>query len=57
VQIHTNAAYLVYVALDDDGKPTQIPPLVAESPEEQVRMDAARDRQQKRVNQIKNNKY
>jgi len=41
VQIHTNAAYLVYVALDDDGKPTQIPPLVAESPEEQVRMDAA----------------
>jgi acyl-CoA hydrolase len=55
VQIHTNAAYLVYVALDDDGKPTQIPPLVAESPEEQVRMDAARDRQQKRVNQIKKN--
>jgi len=56
VQIHTNAAYLVYVALDDDGKPTQIPPLVAESPEEQRRMDAARDRQQKRVNQIINNK-
>ena len=53
VQIHTNAAYLVYVALDDDGKPTKIPPLLAESPEEQMRMDAARDRQQKRVNQTK----
>jgi len=53
IQIHTNAAYLVYVALDDDGKPTQIPPLLAESAEEQMRMDAARDRQQKRVNQIK----
>jgi len=50
-QIHTNAAYLVYVAIDDDGKPTQIPPLVAETPEEQARMNAAVERQQRRLAQ------
>lgn len=50
-QIHTNAAYLVYVAIDDDGRPTQIPPLVAETPEEQARMDAAVERQQRRLAQ------
>jgi acyl-CoA hydrolase len=48
-QTHTTAAYLVYVAIGADGKPTRIPPLLAETPEEQTRMDAARDRQQKRL--------
>ncbi len=52
-QIHTNAAYLVYVAIDDDGKPTQVPPLLAETPEEQARMNAAVARQQRRL--AKNN--
>jgi len=50
-QIHTNAAYLVYVAIDDNDKPTQIPPLVAETPEEQARMDAAVERQHRRLAQ------
>ena len=50
-QIHTNAAYLVYVAIDDKGKPTRIPPLFAEMPEEQARMDAAVKRQQRRLAQ------
>jgi uncharacterized protein (TIGR00369 family) len=50
-QIHTNAAYLVYVAIDDNGKPTQVPPLIAETPEEQARMDAALDRHKKRLAQ------
>jgi uncharacterized protein (TIGR00369 family) len=53
IQVHTNAAYLVYVALDDAGDPTQVPSLIAESPEEQIRLDAARERQRKRVSQIK----
>jgi acyl-CoA hydrolase len=53
-QIHTNAAYLVYVAIDDKDKPTRIPPLVAETPEEQARMDAAIERQRKRLAQITN---
>jgi acyl-CoA hydrolase len=48
---HTNTAYLVYVAIDDKGKPTRIPPLLAETPEEQSRMDAAKERQQRRLAQ------
>ena len=48
-QIFTNAAYLVYVAIDDNGKPTLVPPLAAESPEEQARMDGAAERQAKRL--------
>jgi len=50
-QIFTNAAYLVYVAIDDNGKPTQVPPLMAESPVEQARMNAAVVRQQRRLEQ------
>jgi acyl-CoA hydrolase len=50
-QIYTNAAYLVYVAIDDDGKPALVPPLVAETPDEQSRMDAAVVRQQRRLAQ------
>jgi acyl-CoA hydrolase len=50
-QIHTNAAYLVYVAIDDNGKPTRVPPLMAETLEEQARMDAAVERQQRRLAQ------
>src|SRR5512146_20206 len=47
----TNTAFLVYVAIDDKGKPTQIPPLVAETPEEQAVRDAARAGQQARLAQ------
>ena len=25
---HTNSAYLVYVALDENGRPTEVPPLI-----------------------------
>lgn len=50
-QIHTNAAYLVYVAIDDNGRPTRIPSLIAETPEEQARMDAAVERHSRRVSQ------
>jgi uncharacterized protein (TIGR00369 family) len=48
-QIRTNAAYLVYVAIDENEKPTRVPPLVAENPEEQARMDAAKERQKRRL--------
>jgi uncharacterized protein (TIGR00369 family) len=46
---HTNNAYVVYVALDDAGKPVRVPPLLAETPEEQVRMDLAKLRQANRI--------
>src|SRR5512147_2661696 len=41
---HTNNAYLVYVALDDEGKPTTVRPLIAETDEEKHKMDQARAR-------------
>jgi len=46
---HTNTAYLVYVALDDDNQPTAVPPLVAETEEDTQRMDQAKLRQKRRI--------
>ena len=54
VRVDTNTAYLVYVAIDDAGKPVQVPGLVAETPEEQTRLDAARQRHQQRLAQRNN---
>ena len=51
---HTNTAYLVYVALDRDGNPAQVPSLYAETDEEKERMQQARIRQEYRLSQIKN---
>lgn len=53
VHTHTNNAYVVYVALDETGKPAQVPPLLAETPEEQVRMEQARQRQADRLKRQK----
>lgn len=46
---HTNTAYLVYVALDDDNQPTAVPPLVAETEEDTQRMEQAKLRQKRRI--------
>jgi uncharacterized protein (TIGR00369 family) len=46
---HTNTAYLVYVALDDVGRPTPVPGLIAETEEEKRRMQAAEERQERRL--------
>ncbi len=48
---HTNTAYLVYVALDDDGHATPIPALVVETEEEKQRMEQAKKRQAYRISQ------
>lgn len=48
-RVDTNTAYLVYVAIDKDGRPTQIPPLIPETPEEEKRMNSAKDRQKRRL--------
>lgn len=45
----TSIAYLVYVALGPDGKPTPIPALAAESEEEKARWRAAEKRQARRL--------
>ncbi len=46
---HTNTAYLVYVALDNDGQPVQVPPLKAETEAEKLRLETARERQSHRL--------
>ena len=48
---YTNTAYLVFVALDNDGHPTPVPALVTETEEEQKRMEQAKKRQAHRIAQ------
>ncbi len=48
-KIHTNTAYLVYVALDDQGKPVDVPPLIVETDEERRRQRQALERQSRRL--------
>lgn len=48
-QTHTNTAYLVYVALDDRGKPKAVPSLIAETELEKRRMGEGAKRQEYRL--------
>jgi uncharacterized protein (TIGR00369 family) len=45
---HTNSAYLVFVALDEDGHPTPVPRLVPETDEERRRWAEAKARRDAR---------
>ena len=47
--VHTSTAYLTMVALDDDGRPTAVPPIRPESPDEERR---AREAQLRRDNRL-----
>lgn len=46
---HTNSAYAVYVALDDRGRPSPVPPLVLETDEERRHWEEGEERQQLRL--------
>jgi len=46
---HTSAAYLTMVALDEEGKPTPVPPVAPETPDEKRR---AREAQLRRDNRL-----
>jgi uncharacterized protein (TIGR00369 family) len=48
-RLRTNTAYAVYVALDDEGTPAPVPPLLAETEEERRRQAEAQDRQARRL--------
>jgi acyl-CoA hydrolase len=48
-RIHTNTAYLVYVALNDTGHPVPVPTLIAETESENNKLDEARQRQAARL--------
>jgi acyl-CoA hydrolase len=46
---HTNSCYCTFVALGPDGRPTPVPPVLAETPEQQRRLDAGRKRREERL--------
>ena len=46
---HTNSCYLTFVAVDDKGRPTEVPDLRPELPQEIRRYQAARDRRAQRL--------
>ena len=46
---HTNSCYVTYVALDDAGRPTAVPPIVPETPDEKRRYERAAKRRATRV--------
>jgi uncharacterized protein (TIGR00369 family) len=48
-QTHTNSAFVVYIALGDDGRPTEVPRLILETDEERRRWAEAEVRQQRRL--------
>lgn len=47
----TNTGYLVYVALDEQGRPVQVPALIPENDAQRARMEAGRARQAYRLSQ------
>lgn len=48
---HTNTAYITMVALDENGRPAEIPPLGAQTPIEQRRMREAEFRRANRLSE------
>jgi acyl-CoA hydrolase len=46
---HTNTAYIVYVALDEAGKPAPVPPLLCDTAEAKTRFERAAARQAHRL--------
>jgi len=46
---HTNSCYITYVALDKNGRPTEVAPIVPETPDEKRRYDRAAKRRATRV--------
>ena len=50
-RIHTNSAYVVYVALDASGTPQPVPPLALENDEAQRRWTEAEARREHRLQQ------
>jgi acyl-CoA hydrolase len=50
---HTASAYLTFVALGEDGRPTRVPPLILQSESDERRNREARLRREKRLSERK----
>jgi len=53
---HVASAYLVFVAIDNEGRPVRIPAVVPETPAEQRRFEGALRRRENREAEVKNRK-
>jgi acyl-CoA hydrolase len=49
---HTSTAYLTFVAIGSNGKPTPVPGLICETPDQQRRFDEGRQRRALRVRKL-----
>lgn len=47
--VHTSTAYTTFVALDDHGRPTPVPPVLPQTPDEKRRFEAAKRRREVRI--------
>jgi len=48
-RFHTSSAYMTFVALDEDGRPSEIPQVLPQSSEEKRRFEAAQQRRATRL--------
>jgi acyl-CoA hydrolase len=46
---HTNSCYLTFVAIDRNGRPVHVPPVIPETDDEKRRYDAAQARRKRRL--------
>ena len=53
-RVHTGNAYVTFVALGDDGKPTQVPKLKIETPEDKKRFEEGKIRMERRIKEREN---
>ncbi|OIN59914.1 acyl-CoA thioesterase [Arsenicibacter rosenii] len=49
IRVSTNSAYYTFVAVDQTGRPIEVPAVIAETPEEKDRYDSALRRRQLRL--------
>jgi acyl-CoA hydrolase len=50
---HTNSCYLTFVAIDRNGRPVEVPPVVPETADERRRYAAAQERRRRRLEERK----
>jgi acyl-CoA hydrolase len=49
---HTGSCYLTYVAIDENGTPSEVPEIIPETPEEKRRWEAGKKRREERLRSI-----
>lgn len=50
---HTNSSYLTFVAIDENGRPVPVPPVIPETEEEKARYRAGETRRLQRIAEAK----